>query len=60
MQLYVIFIIFQRFNPIIKNNKLGKRQRKQLFPLNVQVILFDIAFILFAEIDQSADRHVWV
>ena len=28
--------------------------------INVQVILFDIAFILFAEIDQSADRHVWV
>ena len=31
-----------------------------LFSVNVQVILFNVALILFAEIDQSADRHVGV
>lgn len=33
---------------------------KAAFSVNVQVILFNVALILFAEIDQSADRHVWV
>ena len=55
MQFHVIFPIFKWLDAIIKNNKLRKWQFEQLFSINVQVILFNIAFVLFVEINHIID-----